>query len=69
VGVKKVAIVIEFVNFYRVKTRRDVGILSGSKPRARERSVIEKNNFLLRKARQVRTQQSSTDAFFDRPTL
>jgi hypothetical protein len=59
-----VAIVIEFVNFGRVKTRRDVGILSGSKPRVRERSVIEKNNFMLRKVRQVRTRQSSTRRIF-----
>jgi hypothetical protein len=32
-----------------------MGIFSGSKPIVRDRSVIEKNNFLLRKVRQVRT--------------
>jgi hypothetical protein len=54
VGVTKVAIVNEFVNFGCEKLRENelrAGILSGSKPRVREldKYVTEKNNFLLRK--------------------
>jgi hypothetical protein len=45
-----------------------MGILSGSKPIVRDRSVIEKNNFLLRKVRQVRMRRKAQpDTFLDRP--
>jgi hypothetical protein len=45
-----------------------MGILSGSKPIVRARSVIEKNNFLFRKVRQVRTRRKvQPNRFLDRP--
>ena len=56
-GVTKVAIVNELSISRAVKKELRGGILSGSKPRVRERErekyVTEKKNFLFRKVRQV----------------
>ncbi len=57
-GVTKVAIVIYQFRVRLVKKRTERGVLSGSKPRVREREKYvtekKKKNFLFRKVRQVK---------------